>query len=109
LSTTPLLWAVVTIKLVVLAAVCIAVPLQGSALLVTNLLLACFSRRRNRGYMFTVMLMVNVVLWLLAGLSCPWTTGRTCVLFAFLMTIAIWLPVPALTSGKSGCSAIGRR
>jgi len=88
-----MLRAVVLLKLAALAVVCIAAPFAGTALLVTNLLLLRFSPLGNSGWALAVMLAVNAVLWLIAGLSCPYLSASVRMLFAFLMTAALWMPV----------------
>ena len=90
------LWAVVAIKLMALAAVCVAFPFVGTAMLVTNLLLSLFSPMRNSAWAFTLMLAVNAVLWQIAGLCCPWLLGAPAMLCAFVFAIAVWLPFPVL-------------
>ena len=105
MSITPVLWSVVAIKLVALAVVCIAFPVQGSAMLVTNLLLCVGSPLSRSGWAFTVMLAVNVVLWQVACLSCPGLTSRAAVLCAFVYTVVMWLPI---RTGQAG-GRIARR
>lgn len=94
------LWAVVAIKLMALAAVCVAFPFVGTAMLVTNLLLSLFSPMRNSAWAFTLMLAVNAVLWQIAGLCCPGLLGAPAMLCAFVFAIAVWLPFPVLRAPR---------
>lgn len=100
LSTKTVLWSVAAIKLVALAVVCVAFPVPGTVMLVTNLLLCIGSPLNHSGWAFTVMLAVNVVLWQVACLSCPGLSSRAAMLCAFVFTVVMWLPIRVQPSGS---------